>query len=216
MGDTHPDELDLLSYVEDDLPEATRRDVAEHAAACGDCRARLRELGTAREALRASRPLALPAHRRERLLRELEAREGRRRSGGAFPRLAGARAALAVAVGLVAAVATLDGGGEEAGEGGEAAREAPLEAQAERKSGGRGGAGGGGGKDDLELTAAPLAEVEGPARRVAARLRERGHEARVRDGEVIVSLRAGEREPLLRSLGTLAPGPVPVLAEPGG
>lgn len=78
MAEKHPDEIELLSYVEEELPTDARQDVAEHLVACRSCAEHVRRLETGRTALRAASPLELSDERRARMLAALpERREPR-------------------------------------------------------------------------------------------------------------------------------------------
>ena len=74
MAEKHPDEIELLSYVEEELPTDARQDVAEHLVACRSCAEHVRRLETGRTALRAAPPLELSDERRARMLAALPAR----------------------------------------------------------------------------------------------------------------------------------------------
>ena len=177
MAGMHPEDVDLLAYVEDELDSARAGEIADHARTCAACAGQLRELQTARDALRASPVLHLPAERRDRLVAQLPAPRGMRR---ATPRRLFALVAALVAVAaLLAVVATQQNGPRLGGQAeDEAAEQTPPPAgEAERDAGPPGAA--------LE-SAAPVAEVEGPPSRVVDFLEERGYAARVVDGSVEV------------------------------
>ena len=50
MAEKHPNELELLSFVEEDLGAGARRGVAEHPVACRTCTEQVRRLEAGREA----------------------------------------------------------------------------------------------------------------------------------------------------------------------
>ena len=54
MAEKHPDELELLSFVEEELDDDARHEVAEHLVACRSCTDQVRRLEAGREALRAA------------------------------------------------------------------------------------------------------------------------------------------------------------------
>ena len=60
MAEKHPNELELLSFVEEDLGTGARRDVAEHLVACRTCTEQVRRLEAGREALRSAPSLEPP------------------------------------------------------------------------------------------------------------------------------------------------------------
>ena len=71
MAEKHPNEIELLSFVEEDLGADARRDVAEHLVACRTCADQIRRLETGREALRSAPSLELPDERRDQILASL-------------------------------------------------------------------------------------------------------------------------------------------------
>jgi anti-sigma factor RsiW len=74
MAEKHPHELELLSFVEEELDERARVDVAEHLVACRSCADQVRRLEAARSALREAALLELPAARREEIIASLPER----------------------------------------------------------------------------------------------------------------------------------------------
>ena len=133
MAEKHPDEFELLSYVEEELTTDARRDVAEHLVACRSCAEHIRQLEAGRAALRAAPPLELSDERRARMLAALPTRRQRRSLSEYVRRGFLIAAPVAVAAALATVVFTTDpqfGGGDddEAGEavdagGGDAAEE---------------------------------------------------------------------------------------------
>ena len=180
MAGNLPEELDLLAYIEDELDAARKRDVAEHVRGCAACARQVRELETARDALRGAPALELPADRRGRVLAELPARA--RAPRPARRRMLALVAALLAVAALVAVVATqegappIGGGGED-----QAAEQAPSAGQDETAAEERADT-----APEAAAAQAPLAEVQGPPARVADFLRERGYRAQVVDGAVEV------------------------------
>ncbi len=74
MAEKHPDEFELLSYVEEELAHDARQEVAEHLVACRSCAEHVRRLETGRAVLRAAPPLELSDERRARMLAGLPER----------------------------------------------------------------------------------------------------------------------------------------------
>jgi hypothetical protein len=180
MAEKHPDELELLSYVEEELATDARQDVAEHLVACRSCAEHVRRLETGRTALRASPPLELSDERRARMLAALPERRERKSFSEHFRRVLVIAAPVAAAVALVGVIVVTDpqvGGGDDSGDAGEAA-------QAEDAGGDEGGA-------EMEQStgasdqAAPLVEgtlvrnVAGPASAVVDLLAAEGISAEV-------------------------------------
>ncbi|HXV33791.1 MAG TPA: hypothetical protein VD769_07255 [Gaiellaceae bacterium] len=74
MAEKHPSELELLSFVEEELGDDDRREVSEHLVACRPCADEIRRLEAAREALRGAPLLELPEERRGGILASLPER----------------------------------------------------------------------------------------------------------------------------------------------
>ncbi len=74
MAEKHPDELELLSFVEEELDGETRREVGEHLVACRSCTDQIRRLEAGRDALKAAPLLELPERRREEIMASLPER----------------------------------------------------------------------------------------------------------------------------------------------
>jgi hypothetical protein len=74
MAEKHPDEIELLSFVEDELDADARRGVAEHLLACRACSDQIHLLEAGRSALQAAPLLELPSDRREAILASLPER----------------------------------------------------------------------------------------------------------------------------------------------
>ena len=208
MDGAHPNELDLLAYVEDDLPDPRKAAVAEHVAGCQACADSVRQLETARQVLRSAPLLELPAGTRAAVLAGLPARAPKRRlrwrPGVVAPALAAA-AVLAVVTGVVLTVDGNGGGQDEAGE---------AVAPAEQPTS---GAGAGAGaeeaeEDDTRALSSALRSVQGPPREVALYLRRQGFEARVVDSTVRV--RNADPDAVMRALADRPDGPVVVEVVP--
>jgi hypothetical protein len=204
MAEKHPDELALLSYVEEDLPGEDRRAVAEHLVACRSCSDDVRRLQAGRASLRAAPLLELPEERRAEILASLP----ERRDPWAFLRPArrvlvvaapAAAAAALVAVFVLAATQLPGGGDDDAGDqaavaedagGGDEAAEGALEMTTQTV------------EEDRAATEtdAPsvlkdgqlVRSVRGPAAEVVRLLEAEGIDAEVEGGEVFA--RAGPAE----------------------
>jgi hypothetical protein len=190
MAEKHPDELELLSYVEEELSADTRRDVVEHLVACRACAESVRRLEAARDALRAAPLLELPEDRRRETIAALPERRDPWRPFRPVRRailVAAPVAAAAAFVGVFVLAATqLGGGGDRDSEGGEAAQVQDA-------------AGGGQAEAEGADTSAPLLErsnlvrsVAGPPAEVVRLLGREGIAAEVVDGTVLADARAGE------------------------
>jgi anti-sigma factor RsiW len=97
VSGAHPDEIQLLDYVEGDLDHAARDVVEAHTAECAECAQQIRLLEAGREALRGAPMLAAP----ERLRPELPERPSRRPSFR-LGRLVAVLSPVAVVAGVVA------------------------------------------------------------------------------------------------------------------
>ena len=74
MAEKHPDEITLLSFVEQELGKEARRDVGEHLVACRTCADQVRRLEAGRNVLQAAPLLELPEGRREEIIAALPER----------------------------------------------------------------------------------------------------------------------------------------------
>jgi hypothetical protein len=115
MAERHPEELDLLAYVEEELSSDERQEVVEHLVACRSCSDHVRRLEAGREALRSAPQLELSDEAHQRILTALPARQAPRRSWTPLRRVLVVAAPVAAAAALVGgfvAVGTLSGGGD--------------------------------------------------------------------------------------------------------
>ena len=117
MAEKHPDELVLLSYVEEELDDRARQDVVEHLVACRACAGQVRRLEAGRDALQAAPLLELPDARRSEILSALPDRPDRWRLFRPVKRglviVAPVAAAATVFVALIVGGMQLDGGGDD-------------------------------------------------------------------------------------------------------
>lgn len=74
MAEKHPDEIALLSFVEEELDDDARRDVGEHLVACRTCTEQVRGLEAGRDVLQAAPLLELPDARRAEIIASLPER----------------------------------------------------------------------------------------------------------------------------------------------
>jgi hypothetical protein len=211
MTDKHPDELDLLAFVEDELGTDDRQEVVEHLVACRSCAESIRGLEAGRTALRAAPLLDLPEGRREELVAALPERRDpwrpfrpvRRALVVAAPVAA---AAAFVGVFVLATQLELGGGDDDSGDAGEAAQvaeDAGGGAELEREDTG--------GADTSAAPALdagpPVRSVAGPPAEVVSLLEAEGIVAEVVEGAVVAEARAGE---VRAALEGRADGPVEV------
>jgi anti-sigma factor RsiW len=195
MADKHPDELELLSYVEEELPADARRDVVEHLVACRACAESVRRLEAGRDALRASPLLELPEERRRDVLAGLPERRDPWRPFRPVRRailVAAPVAAVAAFVGVFV-FAAVQGGDEADSDAGEAAQVEDAGGGAEAGS-----------AQDADTSVQPLRaqgdlvrSVAGPPAQIVRVLRREGISAQVVEGAVVADARAGEVETAL-------------------
>ena len=189
MAEKHPDELELLSFVEEELDGEARREIGEHLVACRSCADQVRRLEVGRDALRAAPLLELPGDRREEIMASLPERRDPWRLFRPVQRaivIAAPVAAAAALVGVFVLGGTQLGGGggddedsAEAGQAGETMLEEATDAAQEASP---------------EANAAALVRmVQGPAAEVVRRLEEEGIPAEVDpQGNVAAEGRIGE------------------------
>jgi anti-sigma factor RsiW len=210
MAEKHPDELELLSYVEEELPADARRDVVEHLVACRACAESVRRLEAGRDALRSSPLLELPEDVRQEALAGVPERRDSWRPFRPVRRailVAAPVAAAAAFVGVFVFAAVQVGGDDDADTAGEAQ-------VAEDAGGGGGDAAESERVEDadtslqaLQTQGPPVVNVAGPPAEVVRILRREGIAAEVVDGAVVADSRAGEVEAVLADRPT---GPVEV------
>jgi hypothetical protein len=114
MAQSHPNEIELLEYVEGDLDEVAATAVRAHLAACDTCAVEVAAAERARAVLAAAPLLELPAGRQERILASLPEQE--REPGGVRSLLSRRRllvvlAPAAVGAAVAIAVVSVNGNG---------------------------------------------------------------------------------------------------------
>jgi anti-sigma factor RsiW len=199
VAETHPHDIELFEYVEDELPPARRDEIAAHLATCGVCAEQVVQAVAGREALRETTLLELPEGRREEILRNLPTPERYpRERRGFFSKqlLAGIAALLLVAA--LAAVLVKTGGNSESSAGGTGGGAAEATATS-----------GGGGKAEDAHAAGLFAG--GSPEDVADDLKRKGFDASVRQDRVVVhgATKAQVRE----ALADRGPGDVKVVVK---
>jgi hypothetical protein len=131
MAEKHPSELELLSFVEEELDEGAHRDLAEHLVACRSCSDHVRRLEAGRAALRTAPMLELSDERRGEILAALPERPDRWRLFRPVKRavvIAAPVAAAAALVGVFVLAGTqLRSGGDDDAASGDAAEATMLE-----------------------------------------------------------------------------------------
>ena len=210
MAGMHPEELELLAYLEGELDEPRRAEVASHLEACDRCAQELRSVEAGGAALRSAPMLELPSERVEAMLTQLPSRAATR--PGVIRRALPVAAALAAVAALAGGAFVLgtSGGGDEENASGPAQGEA-----SDAGGGGEATATKDGATTDKRQSAEPLLQagsVAGSPATVARRLRRDGLDARAVDGRVIV--RRATAAEVRKALETLDTGPVRVVVRP--
>ena len=200
VSDTHPHDIELFEYVEGELPEGRRDEIAAHIARCSACAEQV-ELATAgRQALQGAGLSELPEGRRDEILRNLPPQEPEpapRERRGFFSRGLLVGIAVLLVVAAFAAVLVRSGGNS-----------------MESSAGGTGGgaaeatATGGGG---VEAAQAADLSASGSPEAVAEDLQRKGFSASVEQDHVVVhgATRAQVRE----ALADRGPGDVEVVVK---
>jgi anti-sigma factor RsiW len=175
MAQKHPDELELLAFVEEEVDGEARQDLAEHLVACRSCADQVRRLEAGREALRSAPMLELPDERHAEIMASLPERRDPWRLFRPAKRALVIAAPVAAAAALVGVFVVggngLGGGGDE-----EAATPAAQEEATVRDQSG----GAMESAPQLDRAEATLVRrVEGPAEEVVRTLTEAGISARV-------------------------------------
>jgi anti-sigma factor RsiW len=187
MAGTHPEDVELLAYVDEELDATRAGEIAAHMRTCETCASQVRDLAAARDALRAAPLLHLPGKRRSSIIGGLPAPDQPAR---ARPRrLLALVTVLLVVAAVLAVVAAQENGPTVGGEAERAAEQAPSQTgeTGRDRTGetGRDETGEAGRADDRAVPEAalsgapPVARVDGPPTRVADFLREQGYDARV-------------------------------------
>lgn len=211
MAERHPEELDLLAYVEEELASDARQEVVEHLVACRSCSDHVRRLETGREALRAAPALELSDERHEQILAALPVRQAPRRSWAPLRRvlvIAAPVAAAAALVGGFVAVGTLGGGGGNDEQGaGVAAEEGAADMGGQERSSAEGGA-------TTTLDGAPaladknlVRQVQGPPGEIVVLLGNAGITAAIEKGAVVAD---ADADAVRDALASRPGGNVPV------
>jgi hypothetical protein len=205
MAEKHPDELVLLSYVEEELDDPARQDVVEHLVACRTCADQVRRLEAGRDALQAAPLLELADARRAEILSALPDRPDPwrlfRPVKRAFVVAAPVAAAAAIFAALIVGGMQLDGGGDD--DSGDAARGEEEAADTRALQ-----------ADTGTTEAAPQAKpslvvrVRGPAPEVVRVLENEGISAEADSARVVIADALAVE--VLTALGARPPGNVAV------
>ena len=197
VAGTHPDDIELFDFVEDDLPQVRRDEVAAHLATCSVCTEQIRRVEAGRAALAETEYLHLPKDRHEAILRSLPERGRAQGENRAFsPKVALVLVTVFIAVAAVvgALVNSNQRSGDESSAGGVAAA----------TSG-----------DGVEEGTAQVPQADllagGSAAAVAEELREKGFRAVVQDDRVVVQ--GATKRQVREALADRGPGDVEVVVK---
>jgi anti-sigma factor RsiW len=197
VPETHPHDIELFEYVEDELPEARRGEIATHLATCSVCAEQVQRAAAGREALRETTMLELPQGRREEILRNLPSPEPAPGERFFSKQLLTGIAALLI-VAALAAVLVKSGGnsGTESSAGGTAGA-----AEATATSGGGG----------VEVAPAANLSASGSPDEVADDLQRKGFKAAVQKDRVVVH--GATKDQVREALADRGPGDVEVVVK---
>jgi anti-sigma factor RsiW len=176
VAESHPHDIELFEYVEDELPQARRQEIAAHLATCPVCTEHVELAAAGREVLRGTELLELPQSRREEIMRNLPAPKrapGERRGFFSKQLVAGMAALVAVAALTAVLITSNPNSSSESSAGG-----ATVGADAAATSGG------GGGVESAQAKSALFSS--GPAAEVAEELQRKGFDAVVQADQVVV------------------------------
>lgn len=198
VAETHPHDIELFEYVEDELPQGRREEIAAHLATCRVCAEQVELASAGREVLRGTELLELPDARRDEILRNLPARErAPGESRGFFPRELLIGIAVLLIVAAFTAVLVRSGGnsGQESSAGGTAEDATAA------------GAGGG------QAAQSPQARLfaTGPAAAVAEDLRRKGFDAVLEKDRVVVH--GATKRQVREALADRGPGDIEVVVK---
>jgi anti-sigma factor RsiW len=197
---THPDDIELFDYVEDDLPRARRLEIETHLSACSHCSEQVARVVAGRDALRDAQFMHLPERRAEGVFMNLPTQVSapRRRRGALTPKQLIAILTPVIAVAAVVAVLVNSGSNSSSNS-----------------------AAGGAAATAAETSSAPSAEAVQPASitasgtptAVADELRLKGFDASVQGDKVVV--KGTTKKAVREALADRGPGDVQVVVEGG-
>jgi anti-sigma factor RsiW len=195
VAGTHPDDIELFDYVEDDLPQARRLEVEGHLSTCDVCSRQVARVEAGREALHGAQFMHLPERRSEGVFMSLptQAREPRRRGALSPKQLL---AVLTPLIAVAAVVAVLVNNGSNSGSSSAAGGAAATSADTRSASGAE------------AVQAAPLSAL-GPAAAVANELRRKGFAASVQEDKVVVT--GATKKAVRQALADRGPGDVQIV-----
>jgi anti-sigma factor RsiW len=200
VSETHPHDIELFEYVEDELPEERRSEIAAHLATCDVCAEQVELAASGKVALRGAGALELPDRRREEILKNLPTQERAPDEQRAFSFKAAfvmvmVFIAIAAVIGVV--VNSNGGGGLESSAGGTAAEDATATA------------GAGGGAESAQAKSSLFSS--GPAAEVAEELQRKGFNASVQNDRVVV--RGATKQQVREALADRGVGNVEVVVK---
>ena len=199
VAETHPHDIELFEYVENELPQSRREEIAAHLSTCPVCAEQVGLAAAGSQALRGAGLLELPEESREEILRNLPARALERAPGErrAFsPKLVfAALAGVLLLAAMIGILVSSNGSGQESSAGGTGAADATAE---------------GGGAEAGQSAQAKLFAT-GPAAAVAEDLRQKGFDAAVQQDRVVVH--GATKQQVREALADRGPGDVEVVVK---
>lgn len=198
VAETHPHDIELFEYVENELPAARRDEIAAHLATCKVCTEQVELAATGKQALHGAALLELPDQRREAILKDLPRQERAPSEQRAFSFKA-ALVMVTVFLAIAAVVGVLvnsNGGSGLESSAGTAAEDATA-------------TGAGGGAESAQAKSGLFAT--GPAAEVAQELQQKGFNAFVQQDRVVV--RGATKQQVREALADRGVGDVEVVVK---
>ena len=174
VSEIHPHDIELFEFVEDELPESRREEIAAHLATCSACAQQVELASAGREALHGASVLELPDRRRADILKNLPKQERAPGEQRAFsPKLVFAGLLTLLFIAAVIGIVVSSNGNS------------GLESSAGGTGGGADAAATGGGQAESAKARTSLFSG-GPAEEIAEELQRKGFEAVVQKDRVVV------------------------------
>ena len=197
VAGTHPDDIELFDYVEDDLPQARRLEVEAHLSTCSVCSEQVARVEAGRNALHGAQFMHMPERRSEGVFMNLptQTREARRRGALSPKQLL---AVLTPVIAVAAVVAVLVNNSSDSGSNSAAGGGGATGADTRSASG-------------AESFQAATLSATGPPAAVADALRRKGFAASVQNDKVVVT--GATKKAVRAALADRAPGDVQVVVK---
>jgi anti-sigma factor RsiW len=200
VAGTHPDDIDLFDYIEDDLPQARRAEIESHLSACSLCAEQVGRVEAGRDALRGAQFMHLPERRGEAIFMNLptQVREPSRRRALTPKQLI---AVLTPVIAIAAVIGVLVNTNSDSGQNSAAA---PATDAAGGASSTRSAA-------SPEAVQAATLFAGGTAADVADELQRKGFDAAVKGDQVVV--KGATQKQVREALADRGPGDVQIVVK---